>query len=146
MPISHLIQLAPDGASSQGLRGQGLGGPPPPPKLLCSISDSFALSQASTLMLEDHHGHLQMSSLRPCGQEAVAPGPKAGWPHCRDSHQTLGLAASLPGDGPTGRQDGEPKLRVIRSHCSAPDPCSPLALRRDGKRSPQTGYAEASGL
>lgn len=82
-----------------------------PPKLLSSISEALSLNQTPTVTLEDHHGHLQTSSLRPCGQEAVAPGPKAGWPHCRDSHQTLGLAASLPGDGPTGRQHGEPRAQ-----------------------------------
>lgn len=68
------------------------------------------MGQASPLLLKDHYCHLQMSSLRPCGQEAVAPGPTARRPHCRNATR-LGLAASLAEDGPTGTGLGNPRAQ-----------------------------------
>lgn len=86
------------------------------PKLLSSISQALVLGQESSA--GGPALPLPMSSLRPCGQEAVAPGPKGGG-RTAGTHATL--SAWLPpslGMAPQEGGKGNPRAHSTQSHHS----------------------------
>lgn len=131
-------------ASSQALGPGSRSGQGPLPSALYSISP--AKCWASPLMPNACCCPLQMSRLRPCGQEAVTLGPKARWPHCRDAHQTLGPATSLPVDGPQRESIGKPRARGHLVPLLSTWILLPISTeeRQQNKRSP-TVYTEGLG-
>lgn len=67
----------------------------------------------------------RMSTLRPCGQEAVESGPSAG--RLQGLTPDSGLGCLPPRKWPHRKTAwGTQEPRVTQSHYSAPDLCSPL--------------------